>query len=462
MAARIIAGVDVGGTYTDLFFYDPQARSFAVAKVPTTLHDQAQGIVEGVLAQGTALGDLATLVHGTTTATNALLERKGAPTGVIATEGFRDVLEMRRRDRPQTWGLTGAFEPIVPRHMRVEVAERTLADGTIRLAVDSQAVVEAAHGLVARGAEAIAVTFLHCYANDANERAAVEAIRAALPNLHVQASFEILPEIREFERASTTALNAYLQPVLTRYFRSLDASLRDRGFDGQLLIVQSNGGVMSIDDACRTPVRTALSGPAAGVIAAGRIAEAAGFPDVITGDMGGTSFDVSLVAGGAAALRAQASIDFGLVIRTPMIDIHTIGAGGGSIATVDGGGPAQGRPGLGRLRARPRLLRPGRSPRHRHRRQRAAGAHQRRAPHRRQARAPRCGSRLRGDPARRRRSSRPRRDGRRAGDRRRRQRADGRRHSPRLHREGARPARFRADALRRRRRAACRRPESAT
>ncbi|HEY8564220.1 MAG TPA: hydantoinase/oxoprolinase family protein [Beijerinckiaceae bacterium] len=338
MSAGTIVGVDVGGTFTDLFFLDAGAGRYATAKVATTLDNQADGIVQGVASQGDVIGEIATLVHGTTTATNALLERKGAVIGLIATRGFRDILEMRRRDRPRTWGLTGSFEPVVPRRMRAEVTERVLADGSIHTPLALDEAMAAAQELAAAGAQAICVAFINAYANDAHERAAVEAIRAALPHLYVQRSTEILPEIREFERTSTTALNAYLQPVVSRYFDRLEGSLRDKGFSGQVLIVQSNGGVMTVETASRLPVRTALSGPAAGVIAASAIAEAAGFPDVITGDMGGTSFDVSLVAKGTAAVRAQTAIDFGLVIRTPMIDIHTIGAGGGSIAAVDSGG----------------------------------------------------------------------------------------------------------------------------
>lgn len=336
--ARTIVGVDVGGTFTDLFLFDPASRRFATRKVATTLENQAFGIVEALRQATDDPGSVGTIVHGTTTATNALLERKGARVGLITTEGFRDVLEMRRRDRPRTWGLTGSFEPAVPRHRRAEVAERTLADGSIRTPVDPDEVVEVARRLVADGAEALCVVFINAYADDRNERAATAAIRAAFPGLYVQCSSEILPEIREFERTSTTALNACLQPVVSRYLDRLDAGLRAEGFAGRLLIVQSNGGVMTVETAARLPVRTALSGPAAGVIAAARIAVAAGHPDVITGDMGGTSFDVALIAEGAAAVRAQTAIDFGLVVRTPMIDIHTIGAGGGSIALVDSGG----------------------------------------------------------------------------------------------------------------------------
>lgn len=332
-----LVGVDVGGTFTDLFFMDEAKGTFLTAKVPSNRGDEAVGFLEGLKAFGRLEG-LGSIVHGTTVGTNALLERKGARVGVITTPGFRDALEMRRRDRRNTWGLWGDFTPIADRDVRVEVAERTLADGTIRHAVDPDEVRLAAEALVAKGVTALAIIFVNSYANPANERVAAAAARAVWPNEHVSVSSEILPEIREFERASTTALNAYLQPVVGSYLAKLEQALAGEAFGGPFHIVQSNGGVMSTATARRLPVRTALSGPAAGVIAAAAIAGAAGYPDVITGDLGGTSFDVSLIAGGEAALAAQTTIDFGLVIRNPMIEITTIGAGGGSIAHVDKGG----------------------------------------------------------------------------------------------------------------------------
>ncbi|HYF53814.1 MAG TPA: hydantoinase/oxoprolinase family protein [Salinarimonas sp.] len=337
MKPGTIVGVDVGGTFTDLFHYDEAARLFRTAKVPSNRGDEAVGFLEGLKAFG-AIADLASIVHGTTVGTNALLERKGARVGLLTTAGFRDVIEMRRRDRRHTWGLWGDFVPVVERDLRLEIAERTLADGTIRAGLDPDEAREAARTLLARGAQALAVVFINAYANPANELAALAAIAEVWPNDDIAASSQILPEIREFERTSTTALNAYLQPVVGSYLAKLDAALEAEGFAGRFHIVQSNGGVMSTRTARRLPVRTALSGPAAGVIAAAAIATAAGFPDVITGDLGGTSFDVSLVVGGQTALAAQTTIDFGLVVRTPMIEITTIGAGGGSIAHVDAGG----------------------------------------------------------------------------------------------------------------------------
>ena len=338
---RIVVGVDVGGTFTDMFFLDEVDGTCEVIKVPTTREDQSRGIQQGIERTLGGLADVATIVHGTTVATNALLERKGAQTGLITTRGFRDVLEMRRRDRPDTWGLWGTFTPLIPRDFRLEVDERVLADGTCTVSTDPDQVTQAARKLRAQGADSICVFFINAYANDHNERIAVEAVRAVWPNPHVTASHEILPEIREFERASTASLNAYLQPTIGDYLDRLERGLRDGGLTGNILIVQSNGGVMTINTACRLPVRTALSGPAAGVIASAHIARSVGIDNIITCDMGGTSFDVSVIAKGQSEMVAQTEIDFGMVIRTPMVEITTIGAGGGSIAWIDPGGLLQ-------------------------------------------------------------------------------------------------------------------------
>jgi N-methylhydantoinase A len=335
-----VVGVDVGGTFTDFFHFDEDSKSFTVGKTPSNRGDEAVGFLAG-LGQFGAVGELGSIVHGTTVGTNALLERSGARVGLITTAGFRDVLEMRRRDRRQTWGLWGDFIPLVDRDMRLEVTERTLADGSIRTPVDPASVRAAAQDLLRAGAEALAIVFINSYANPANERAALAAAGQVWPNQHIACSSQILPEIREFERTSTTALNAYLQPVVGGYLRKLNRGLASEKFAGAFHIVQSNGGVMSTETAGRLPVRTALSGPAAGVIAAASIAAHAGYPDVITGDLGGTSFDVSLVLDGQVSMAAETTIEFGLVIRTPMIEIATIGAGGGSIASVDAGGLLQ-------------------------------------------------------------------------------------------------------------------------
>jgi len=339
-AAKPIVGIDVGGTFTDLFLFDAASGKFSTAKVPSQRGNEAAGFLQGLDALGD-VRDFCSIVHGTTVGTNMLLERRGPHIGVITTRGFRDVLEMRRRDRRQTWGLWGEFVPIADRDLRIEVDERTLADGTIRTTVDAEAVRAAAEILRQRGAQALAIVFINSYANADNERRALQAARSVWPNEHISASHQVLPEIREFERASTTALNAYLQPGVGNYLGRLERALADKSFGGTFHIVQSNGGVMSTATARRLPVRTALSGPAAGVIAAAAIARATGYDNIVTCDLGGTSFDVSLIANGAPSLAAQTVIDFGLVVRTPMIEITTIGAGGGSIASVDRGGLLQ-------------------------------------------------------------------------------------------------------------------------
>ena len=335
MSKSIVIGVDVGGTFTDILALDENTGEVRVAKVPSTRGDQSAGFLGGIKAATDDLGAVSTIIHGTTVATNALLERKGAKAGIITTAGFRDVLEMRRRDRPTTWGLWGQFTPVIERQSRLEVAERTLASGEVATPVDPDEIRAAAAALLEQGCEAVCLFFINGYANGENEARAAEVLRDAWPNGHVSVATEILPEIREFERCSTASLNAYLQPVVANYLARLEERLEGEGAPAEILIVQSNGGVMSVDTAKALPVRTALSGPAAGVVAARRIASAAGFENVITGDMGGTSFDVSLVADGQNTLTSQASIDFGMVVRTPMIEMTTIGAGGGSIAHID-------------------------------------------------------------------------------------------------------------------------------
>ena len=338
MNQKMVIGVDVGGTFTDILALDEISGTVKVAKTPSTRGDQSIGFLEGILSVTEDFSAVATVIHGTTVATNALLERKGAKTGIITTAGFRDVLEMRRRDRPNTWGLWGQFVPVVERQNRIEVAERTLADGTIRQAVNEQEVKAAAQTLLANGCLSVCLFFINGYANPQNEQVAAKILRAVWPNEHVSVATEILPEIREFERCSTATLNAYLQPPVANYLARLEDRIAEQKAESEILIVQSNGGVMSVESAKSLPIKTALSGPAAGVVAARQIASAAGFDNIITGDMGGTSFDVSLVADGQNMLTAQANIDFGMTIRVPMIEMTTIGAGGGSIAHIDEAG----------------------------------------------------------------------------------------------------------------------------
>ena len=332
---QTLIGIDVGGTFTDIFVIDQQSGVCSVHKVASTRGYEADGFFSGIAAGVNKVSSIAAIIHGTTVGTNALLEHKGADAGLITTEGFRDILQMRRRDRPTTWGLWGQYKPVIERAMCIEVAERTLASGAIHTVLDEKAVEQAARKLLAAGVESIAVVFINAHANNNNEAQAKRIIEDVWPNQHISISSELLPEIREFERASTTAINAYLQPVVGNYLSALNQRLDDEGFAGEFLIVQSNGGLVNSVTAANSPVKTALSGPAAGVYASAYLASQSGFNNVITCDMGGTSFDISVVADGEAALASQSSVDFGLVIRSPMIEITTIGAGGGSIAWID-------------------------------------------------------------------------------------------------------------------------------
>ncbi len=334
-------GVDVGGTFTDLLALDPSSRVFRVAKVPSTPDDQSVGFIAGLAALGVDHAAIAVLVHGTTVATNAVLERKGARCGLITTAGFRDVLELGRRTRPNPYGMTGSFEALIPRDLRVEVAERVDAAGRVVTPLDEPAVRQAVRLLRERGAEALVIHFIHSYANPAHEQRCAEIAREAWPNRFVTLGSEILREVREFERGSTAALNGYVQPIVSRYLGRLSQNLRGSGLPNELLVMQGNGGMMAAGTAVDLAVQTVMSGPAAGAIAAARIGVQAGLPNLVACDMGGTSFDVSLIAGGEPALSAEKDIAYGVPLRVPLVDIHTIGAGGGSIARITRAGLLQ-------------------------------------------------------------------------------------------------------------------------
>jgi N-methylhydantoinase A len=343
MAETILVGVDVGGTFTDLLLMDEASGAVRIAKVPTTPGNQADGVLQALAQARVVGGEIKAMVHGTTTATNALLERKGARTGLITTRGFRDVLELGRRPRP--YGLKGSFEPLIPRELRLEVTERVDAEGEVVMPLDEDAVRRAARLLRERGCESLVIHFLHAYANDRHERAALAVAAAEWANAYVTLGSELLPEYREYERGTTAAMNGYVQPVIDRYLRRLAGELVGQGCRRQLLVMQGNGGTMSVDVAARHAVSTLMSGPAAGVKAAAHTALAAGYRNIISCDMGGTSFDVGVIHDGRPAVTADKEMGYGLPVRVPMIDIHTIGAGGGSIAKVNAAGILQVGPG---------------------------------------------------------------------------------------------------------------------
>jgi len=264
----LLVGVDVGGTFTDLVLLDEATGAVRVAKVPTTPRNQADGVLAAIAAAGGAPADLAIVVHGTTTATNAVLERKGARTGLITTRGFRDVLELGRRTRPTPYGLKGTFDALIPRELRVEVTERVDAEGLVVTPLDEDEVRRAAAWLKARGVEALVIHFIHSYVNAAHERRAREVAAAEWPNAYVTVGAELLPEYREFERGTTAAINGFVQPIIDRYLRRLAGELVKQGYRHELLVMQGNGGTMSVDVAARHAVNTLMSGPAAGVKAA--------------------------------------------------------------------------------------------------------------------------------------------------------------------------------------------------
>ncbi len=336
-----LVGVDIGGTFTDVVVLDLDSPALEIGKVASTPDDPSRALPAGLDGLGISYADIELVVHGTTVATNAILERKGGRCGLIATRGFRDILELRRRDRPHLYGLTGSYEPLIPRYHRLEVAERISAEGDVLTPLDEDELIEAASRLVAEGVEAIVLSFLNSYINPAHERRAKAVLETRWPDLRVVASSDVLPLFREFERTSTAVVNAYVQPVVGRYLDRLQGRLRESGYDKDLLIMQSNGGMMSAEAAGTLSVNTVLSGPAAGVIAATKIAGESGFDNLIAYDMGGTSLDVSLVVEGKPMLSSGRELEFGIPIMVSMIDIHTVGAGGGSIARVDPGGVLQ-------------------------------------------------------------------------------------------------------------------------
>jgi N-methylhydantoinase A len=336
-----IAGIDVGGTFTDLIAIDTASGEVRLAKVPTTPQNQAFGVLAAIESAGLDLAELALIVHGTTTTTNALLERKLAKTGLITTKGFRDVLELGRRTRPNPYGLTGWFEPLVPRELRLEVAERVDADGNVLTPLDEDAVRRTVRELKDAGCEALVIHFLHSYINHSHEARALAIAKEIWPNRYVTAGHLILSEYREYERGVTAAVNASVQPILDRYIGRLVDELRRRGFTRDLLVMQGNGGTVAAALVAETAVNTVMSGPASGIIAAAYSATASGVANVITYDMGGTSTDVGLIKDGVPTVSAELEIEYAMPIHVPMVDVHTIGAGGGSIAFLSDAGMLQ-------------------------------------------------------------------------------------------------------------------------
>jgi N-methylhydantoinase A len=335
-------GVDVGGTYTDLVATDESGRT-VFAKSPSTPADQSLGVMAGLeelarrlnVTRPEMLAATDRLVHGTTVATNALLERKGAKVALLTTEGHRDVIEMREGLKPDRYDLRSPPpEPLVPRERRFGVRERLKANGAVLIPLDAKSLDDAIAAIKQSGATSVAVCFLHSYLNPVHELAAVERLAQALPGVSISRSSDVLPQIKEYERVSTTIVNAYVEPIVRRYLTSLEARLTEAGFKGSLFVVLSHGGMAPVEEAARLAAGTVLSGPAGGMSGGRRCSDLVGIPDLVPFDMGGTSTDISLISGGQASLSADGMLA-GQRIALRSLDIASIAAGGGSIASVD-------------------------------------------------------------------------------------------------------------------------------
>ena len=334
-------GIDVGGTFTDLYFSGSDGRPHQILKVPSTPHDPSVGLLDALHAAGLSPDELDAIIHGTTIATNAVIERRGARCALITTRGFRDSLELGRRDRPTMYGLEGTHEPLVPRELRFEVDERMDFEGQVLTPLDEAGLHAVAQELQARGVESVVISFMHAYANTAHEDRARQILAEFNPAWELVTATSVVREYYEFERTSTAVVQGFLQPLVARYAKNLATKLKDWGYEREVAIMQSNGGVAPLRQLGQRSAYIVRSGPAAGVTAAALIAAESGFSHVITGDMGGTSFDVAVIIHGKPEVAELTNLDFRIPLRLPMIDVHTIGAGGGSIAYLDRGGMLQ-------------------------------------------------------------------------------------------------------------------------
>lgn len=337
MAVRL--GIDVGGTFTDLVAIDEVTRRVTSTKVPSTPHDPVAGVISSIEMAGIGRRQISAIVHGTTVATNALLERKGAPTAFIATAGFRDIIYIQRMNRKHHYDLTWD-KPVLPveRKNCFEVAGRFNVDGEELIPFDRDAAAEVAKEIKARGLRAAAVCFLFSFKNGAHERAMREVLAEICPEVEVSLSHEVYPRWREFERASTVIIDAYLKPLVGGYIGNVSEGLKDAGIAATLLLSKSNGGVTEAAAISRKPVDLILSGPVGGVLAATQLGRITGRSNLISTDMGGTSFDVSIIVEGQFGRSQGIELEWGVPIRTGMVNVETIGTGGGSIARIDGGG----------------------------------------------------------------------------------------------------------------------------
>ena len=341
MATRI--GVDIGGTFTDLIYYDDVSGESLVAKVPTTPDNPDEGVVTaiGQAVPADRVKAAEYFLHGTTVGINALLQRRGAVVGLLATEGFRDILEIRRGDREEMYNLFWTPPPpLVPRRLRRPVKERVRANGEIHIAQETADVREALSVFESEDVDAIAIAYMNAYANPVHEMEAERELRAAGFEGEISVSHRVSGEYREYERTTTTVIDAFVRPRMIHYLRRLDEELAKIGFAGRLLITRSGGGSMTFAEAEERPFETIMSGPVAGAEGAGELARSLGIDNLITADVGGTSFDTCLVSGGRPQLMYEGMV-VGLPVQTPWVDVRSIGAGGGSIAYIDVGGLLQ-------------------------------------------------------------------------------------------------------------------------
>tara|TARA_A100001037_G_scaffold299983_1_gene326656 strand:- start:396 stop:2453 length:2058 start_codon:yes stop_codon:yes gene_type:complete len=332
----IVAGIDVGGTFTDLLLVSPDG--VRVIKTPTTPDNQAFGVLKALEETEMDLASIDAIVHGTTTTTNAVLERKLSKTGMITTKGFRDVIEVGRRTRPQPYGMFGKFEPIIPRELRLEVTERIDAAGRILTPMIEEELHAAAKLLRDLKCESVVIHFLHAYANPAHEMRALEILREIWPNDYVTAGHQLLSEYREYERGVTASVNAAVRPILHRYIDRLQNELNSKGFARDFLVMNGNGGMVSARLVDKESAKTVMSGPASGVMAAANAAKRANIENLITYDMGGTSTDVALIKDAVPAVSNELDVEYAMPIHVPMVDVRTIGSGGGSIASITDAG----------------------------------------------------------------------------------------------------------------------------
>ena len=338
MATRI--GVDIGGTFTDLIYYNEATGETVEGKVPTVPHAPEEGVIHAVEAHvpPAIIRDAAYFLHGTTVGLNALLERRGAEVGLLATKGFRDVLEIRRGDRAEMYNLFWEQPPaLVPRRRRLEVPGRVLGDGSVHAAVDEDATRAAIRALMGFKVDAIAVALINAWANPEHELLVERLIREEGFEGGISLSHRISGEYREYERTSTTVIDAFVRGRMSNYLRRLEGRLRDLGFTGTALITRSGSGSMSFAEAEDRPFETIMSGPVGGAHGASEFARALEIPALITADVGGTSFDTALILGGEPQVLYEGSID-GMPVQTTWVDVRSIGAGGGSLAHVDRGG----------------------------------------------------------------------------------------------------------------------------